>query len=124
MLGEIRGSGRVTFNVPAAAGTYAPEVLYCAPASTQRPTSPGGFDPIDTLSVLLEAVPPTSAQVEIDLLIGTDPADPASWYVNAATATLTGLHDALLLSGYRGARLRCKSGGTAGTLAVSASWRG
>ncbi len=124
MFNQVRGFGRVSFTVPAVGGSYAPEILYLAPDSLAEPTSKGGFDPIDVLSVLLEGTPPASAQVEVDLLVGSDPSVAGDWVVNAATATLAGLHDQLPLSGWRGVRLRCKSGGTGGTLGVSASWLG
>lgn len=127
MVSSDRGSGRVVFNVPLAAGTYAPEALYMKNVET---TSPQGLMSwVYQLRVLVEALVAT-AVVEIQVLpIGADPSSNAAWIPSGLMMNAAGLWPqgtnaqfAYELAGWQGVRLMAKSGGTAGAMAITAFW--
>lgn len=109
-----------TFTVPAGAGAYAPEVLYCALDNDPRK----GLDCVERLRAFVRSVPAT-ATVEIDLLkpANADPRLDASWNLGAGASALPqGLTALLELAGWLGVRIRVVSGGTAGQATVDAAW--
>jgi len=114
-------SRTVTFAVPAGNGDYAPEVLYLAP--TNDPKS--GLDCVEQVRALVRSLP-TSAEVEIDLRKpgGGDPTLDASWNLDIGITSIAaaGLTALLEYAGWPGVRIRVKSGGTAGSAVVDASW--
>lgn len=109
-----------SFAVPATSGQYAPEVIYL-----RQQQDGGTFDAIERLSAYVDALP-SGATVEVDLLKANSAnrATPAStdWLGPAATVTATGLADLITLAGWYGGRIRVKSGGTAGTATLHATW--
>ena len=118
------GYARVTFDVPATGGNYAPEVLITRQGESLV------LDKISKLAVYVESLP-ASCEIEVDLLKpGSDPRLAASWILDSQSLVATGLvfwgasaeHSWLYLAGWPGIRLRAKSGGTAGDSIVSASW--
>jgi hypothetical protein len=121
------GSKQFSFTVPAGAGSYAPEILYTTATGALGAT----FDWFDRLIMIVAALAATS-QVEVDLLRpGFDPAGgDASYYLAGAAgvAALTtvgykgNVLGAGLWTGWWGARVRCKSGGTAATTTIGAIW--
>jgi hypothetical protein len=115
------GRLRLAFTVPAGAGDYAPEVLYLA----QENRADGGFHTVHELSTFIELLE-TDSVLEIDILKpGTemaDIADDASWYLAMASYTAADWQEILSFAHWYGVRIRCKSGGTAGTTTISSSW--
>jgi hypothetical protein len=121
------GSKQFAFTVPAGAGSYAPEILY----TTATGLVTGTFDWFDRLLLLIAAITAT-AQVEVDLLRpGFDPAGgDASYYLAGAAGiaaiTTVGYKGNVLgtglWTGWWGARVRAKSGGTGGTTTIGAIW--
>lgn len=108
----------ITAAVPAGAGTYAPEVLYCNSDNDKR-TLP---DRVGTLAINVASLP-AGATLEVDLLKpGADPAIAASWRTAVATIAAAGLAALLQLGNWHGVRVRAKSGGTAGALEFDATW--
>jgi hypothetical protein len=108
---------RASFTVPAGAGSYAPERIQFNSQSTavlsQRLTA---------VTALVESAVAT-AVTELWLLkagISADPSSDANYFL-AGTLT-NGVQ--FLLSDWRGAQIRVKSGGTAGSHVVSASASG
>lgn len=103
---------RVTFTVPATAGQYAPEriQLNSQSASVVTPTLLGA-------TALIEAAP-ASAALELWLLrVNGDPTNDADYHLyDSTTASKT-----WPLASFPGAQLRAKSGGTAGSMTVSAT---
>lgn len=130
--------GRQTFTVPAGAGTFAPERLYCrtdTPASDDatnavKPSKRGLLDTVEALRVLVEGVLPATAVVVVELLKVGGTADlDADWIDSAITGIVQGLNPSganasqpFWLAEWAGVRIRVKSGGTAGAVAISASW--
>jgi hypothetical protein len=109
---------RVTFAIPAGAGTYDTTTVIDLTRGP-RGNAPGG---LSDLSVLVESLP-AGASISLDLLkVGLDPATAGNWYLDVQSFTATGLQLMVVLAGWYGARLRGKSGGTAGNAIVSASW--
>lgn len=103
---------RVTFAVPAGAGSYAPERITFAPSSADVPASG-----LLGATVLIESAP-AAAVVELFLLkVGGDPTVDAD-YILFKTALTS---ETVALASYPGAQIRVKSGGTAGNCVVSAS---
>lgn len=108
----------LAFAVPVTGGNYAPEILYLAQKNqaiaTQAPDEVGECQfYISTL--------PTSAIVEIDLL-APGQLMTGTWRTVAQTYNANGLTAVLSLAGWRGVRVRVKSGGTSGTATIDASW--
>lgn len=116
--GALTGAKSQDFTVPVTSGNYATEVLEIR---KQLTTNDPTFSPILDLVLLVETLTAT-AQAEIDVLRpGGDPSNEADWIKNVLTASTVGLYDATSLR-FAGVRIRVKSGGTAGTTKVSASW--
>jgi hypothetical protein len=112
-VAQFRGSK--TFTVPLAAGEYAPERLTLAKSSTQV-----GPDSLIAVTALITSAV-TAAVLELWLLkFGGDPAVDADWSNTGNSITASG-GDTWPLAGWDGAQLRAKSGGTAGSLGVSAT---
>lgn len=110
-----------SFTVPAGAGTYAPEVLYL-----RQDNDRGTFDCLERIALFVASLPAT-ATIEVDLLKVDAPnaALPASgdWLTPAVlTLSAVGYNATLAPAGWYGARVRAKSGGTAGTAVVHAAW--
>lgn len=113
----MRGEARVNFAVPAAAGQYAPEVLYIA----QEQSPKALLDAILELRLLVESIP-AGAEIEVDLLrAGGDPRSAGDWLGAALSYNAAGLAAKEELAGAR-ARVRAKSGGMAGDAVVNAYW--
>jgi hypothetical protein len=106
----------VAFVVPAGAGAYAPEILYLN-RDNRVTTSP---DEVGEMQLYIASLP-ASATVEVDLLA---PGESFSGTLRTAAQTYTanGLTSVLSLAGWRGVRIRVKSGGTGGTATLDASW--
>ncbi len=104
------------FAVPGGAGAYAPEVLYL----NRDNLVTTGPDEVGEMQLLVAALP-TSAIVEVDLCA---PGSGFGGTVRTAVQTYNalGLTSVLSLAGWRGVRIRVKSGGTSGTATVDASW--
>lgn len=114
MIGLTHGMARATFTVPAAAGAYASQEIHLRQHQ-------GSYDHVQALRVLVEDDPPTGAVVELDLLrAGGSPE--TDWVTATITYNAKGLGALVELAGWRGVRVRAKSGGTAGNLPVSVSW--
>lgn len=108
----------VSFAVPLAAGAYAPEVLYLNVDNDVRSLP----DLVNELTTYISALP-AGATLEVDLLkTGGAPGTAGDWYLAAKSFNAAGLGTTTTLSGWRGVRLRAKSGGTAGTLTADVSW--
>jgi hypothetical protein len=104
---------RVSFTVPAGAGSYAPERLTFGPASTGIATPS-----LLGISVLIETPLIASAVVELWLLkLDADPSADASYFLYK---TVSANGDTLPLASVGGAQIRVKSGGTAGSQPVNA----
>lgn len=110
---------RTVFTVPAAAGTYATEVLYLNDLNDVRAL----MDVVSELTLEVEALAGAGAQVEVDLLrAGGLPGTATDWRTAAKAFTTTGLKDPIGLSAWVGVRVRVKSGGAAGSTIVNAAW--
>lgn len=106
---------RQTFVVPATAGQYAPEVLYCRASSAIQ-------DRVRRVSVFVESLP-TLAQIEVEVLKrGGDPTNSGDWLSGPVYLNATGLAEDLNFADWLGVRLRAKSGGSAGSAVVDATW--
>jgi hypothetical protein len=114
MSGRGNGSPQdFSFAVPAGAGTYAPEVLYFgSPGGSGLPSQ---LDAVDEARINVAALPAT-ATLEIDILKADN-----TWATAVDTCTTTGLQGLMAFGGLK-ARMRAKSGGTAGTASGTASW--
>lgn len=111
MSGRGNGSPQnFSFAVPAGAGSYAPEVFYFGLGA-----QPSQLDAVDEARINVAALPAT-ATLEIDIL----KAD-GTWATAVDTCTTTGLQGLMAFGGLK-ARMRAKSGGTAGTASGTASW--
>lgn len=107
-------AGKTTFVVPVTSGQYAPERIQL---NTQSATDVQME--IRSVTALIESTV-AAAVVELWLLeASADPALDASYSLYATLATATGGATANL-AGWRGAQIRVKSGGTAGSMVVSA----
>jgi hypothetical protein len=114
MAGNLRSK---TFAVPGGAGVYAPEILYLA-QDENHPQS----DDVSEVTLFIESLPAT-AVVEVDLLQpGGVETVAVDWIVAAQSHNAIGLKAVLQLANWRGVRVRAKSGGTAGSAVVHASW--
>jgi len=105
-----------SFTVTASAGAYATEVLYMARSNVA--TAPP--DEVGELQLYISALP-ASAVVEVDLLVPGQSMG-GTWRTAAQTYNTVGLTSVLSLAGWRGVRIRVKSGGTGGTATIDASW--
>lgn len=99
-----------SFAIPAGAGDYAPEVFYFGLG-----VEASQLDPVDEARINVAALPAT-ATLEIDLL-----KNDGTWDTAVDTCTTTGLQGLMAFGGLK-ARMRAKSGGTAGTASGTASW--
>lgn len=114
----MRSERPQTFTVPAGNGQYAPEILYLSPDDTPNTN----LDLVAELSVLVESLPAT-AVVEVDLCkAGRSGQSAGDWNIAVNSYNATGLQALIALAAWRGIRVRCKSGGAAGTGQISASW--
>lgn len=113
-----RGARTLDFTVPAANGTYAPEILYCNVDNDART----GMDVVSQLSAAVTQLP-AGATLEVSILkIGGQPKVDGDWIATGTSYAAVGLGALLGLAAWSGVRLRAKSGGTAGTATVHASW--
>jgi hypothetical protein len=111
------GDYRKVFAVTAVAGAYAPGKIL-----TRQDQTRGSADEVSELSVLIESLP-AGAEVEVDLVKpGGDPDVDADYVTAVQTFNTTGLKSIIQVALWKGARVRVKSGGTAGSAAVSISW--
>lgn len=109
---------RIIFAVPVGAGGYAPEILYLNVDNAAKSL----MDIVLELRFAIENLIAT-AVVEVDILrVGGDPTVAGDWILNVQNKNTAGLADLLALAGWQGVRIRAKSGGTAGNMAVSAAW--
>lgn len=115
-----------SFTVPVTSGNYATEILYTN--ITGAVAAGQNLDWLDKLILVVSAITAT-AQVEVDLLRpGFDPnGGDASFYLLAVAAITTVGYKGNVLgsvggAGWWGARVRVKSGGTAGTTVLGAAW--
>lgn len=110
-----------SFTVPVTSGNYAPEVLYFGPSNDG-----GDLDlemRVNEASIVIGTLV-SGVTIELDLLTpGTDPDTPANWMLAVDSWNTAGLQTLLQLAGWHGARLRARSGGSAGTQVVAAAWR-
>lgn len=108
-------SGTTNFVVPAGAGSYAPQFLTLA-----KPNASAARDALIGVTALIEQGVAT-AVLELWLLKrGGDPANSADFYNTGKSITAAGA-ETWPLASWDGAQLRVKSGGTAGTMIVSAT---
>lgn len=114
------GSARVVFTVPVGAAAFAPEALYL---KVLEPGTPNGlFNVVRKLRILVEALVAT-ATVAVELLkVGGNPALAADWVDSGIVINAAGLATLIELAGAHGVRIRAKSGGTAGAMAIDAWW--
>jgi hypothetical protein len=103
---------RKAFTVPGTSGQYAPErIVMASPSSATLSPSLLG------VTALIESAP-ASAAIELWLLrVGGDPTNDSDFFLYDSSAS----SKTWPLASYRGAELRAKSGGTAGSMTVSAS---
>lgn len=108
---------RTVFNVPAAAGQYAPERIRFTSASNVAAQARLG------VTALLEAGSVAGAVAEIWLpkVDFTPPGVDADFSYSGFSATETTRAVTLALASYPGCEIRVRSGGTSGTATVSAS---
>jgi len=116
-----------SFTVPAGAGSYAPEIVY----TNMFNLATVSLDPFDRLVLLISSLPAT-CNIEVDLLKpGSDPnGGDTSYYLAGSSAiaaiTTTGYKGNILgtswFNGWCGARIRAKSGGSAGSAIVGILW--
>ena len=110
------GQRKITFDVPAGGGDYAPEVIICRPDNEA-----GQPDQVLELQINVASLP-AAAEIEVDKLdIAGNPDDDDDWSLHE-TLTATGVQDIIAFSGWPGVRVRAKSGATAGDAEVHASW--
>ena len=106
-----------TFTIPGGAGSYAPTVIF-----TRQDQARGQPDDVSELTLMIESLPATAA-IEVDLLKPGGDADVAAdWLLAVQSHNTIGLKPVLQLASWRGARIRGKSGGTAGPAVVHCSW--
>jgi len=105
---------RASFTVPAGAGSYAPERIQLNSQSTAVP-SPR----LSSVTVLVESAVAT-AVAELWLLKAGNSADPTNDANYVLVQTVTN-GQTVNLADWRGAQIRVKSGGTAGSQVMSAS---
>lgn len=105
-----------SFAVPATAGQYAPEYILFGSTSPSTPS-----EPLLGVTALVESAP-AGAVVELWLpkFTGNQPPTVPTDYVYSGWS-ITGGAETWPLASWRGALLRVKSGGTAGSAVVSAS---
>ena len=111
------------FVVPAGAGTYAPEVIYCnRDHLTAGVAAPSDLAFVSELQLAISAIVATSEYV-VDLLKpGGDPDTAGDWMLDMYSYTTTGAKTPIALSRWYGVRVRAKSGGTGGTSTAAARW--
>jgi hypothetical protein len=97
-----------TFTIGGVAGVYASEIFYFA-ADDALPKVNQKYEAIDDVVVTVTDLP-TSSQYELDLLD-----EDGTWRTNCVTYDALGTYERVFLKGMRGARIRAKSGGSAGT---------
>lgn len=103
-------SERKSFVVPAESGTYAPERIQLNSASAATPSVP-----LLGVTALLESMPASSAAELWLLKAGGDPTTDADYFLYASSTSST----TWSLASWKGAQVRVKSGGTAGTAIVN-----
>lgn len=107
-------AGKNTFVVPVTAGQYAPERIQFNSQSAADVQAE-----IRSVTALVESTVAT-AVVELWLLkANADPSVDANYVLHGTIVTATG-GATVSLAGWRGAQIRVKSGGTAGSMIVSA----
>lgn len=106
---------RQTFTVSATAGAYAAEKIALAGGAVVRSL------PLDAVTALVESVGTAAGAVtELWLLkVGGDPTADADYFLSSNTLTGVG-GTSWPLASWRGAQLRVKSAGAAGSVVVSA----
>lgn len=120
MQNADEGSARVSFTVPAGAGAYAPEELFFKVLENDKPE--GLYRKIRQLRLLIENLIAT-AVVEVWVLRhGGNVNVAGDWFYSTLSHNLAGVSALLELAGCTKVKLRAKSGGTGGAMAVSAFW--
>ena len=110
---NISFSANQSFTVPVTAGNYAPEEVLLGSTVAGVPSII-----LDDVTVDIEAFVAT-AVLELWLLkVGGDPTNAAHYFFSGKSANALG-HTTWSLGAWRGAKIRVKSGGTAGTLTAS-----
>ncbi len=117
-MAQALAVGSFTFTVPVTAATYAPEeILFCGRGAGSASLGLLGIQALIEIGV-------ATATLELWLLSpGKDPTQAGSFIysgvsISAAAASVLMTQ---VLTGWPGAKLRCKSGGTAATATVSAA---
>lgn len=112
----------MTFNVPAISGNYATEVITFGKAQAGQASQY-----FREVSALVEQAILTGASVELwlpqvpDGTVSADAEGPGTYWNSNVTPLITQALGRWQISGWPGAQLRVKSGGTGGVLTVSAS---
>lgn len=114
------GSARASFTVPAGAGAYAPEELFLKVQETD--TAEGAYRKIRRLRMLLETLVATAVIEVWALRAGGDVKNAAHWFNTLISHNLAGMSPLIELAATTKVKLRAKSGGTGGAMAVSAFW--
>jgi hypothetical protein len=109
---------RITFTVPAGAGSFAPEILYLNHESNVKAL----LDIVSEITAIVEALTAT-ATLEVDILRpGGDPTIAADWYLATKVWSTAGIQTLFQLARIYGVRVRAKSGGTAGNTTLALYW--
>jgi len=117
----MAGMKQVSFTVPAGSGDYATAILYLN--SVGDASRIACAEPVNELTVVVGTIVATAA-IELDFLKPNgDPAVAGDWLLAAKSYTEAGVATYSEFAGWRGVRIRVKSGGTGGTQVVSAFWR-
>lgn len=115
------GSARCpSFAVPVGAGGYAPEELFLKVQETDVPE--GAYRKIRQLRILIENLIATAVIEVWALRHGGDVKNAAHWFNTGLSHNVVGLGALMELACLTKVKLRAKSGGTAGNMAVSAFW--
>jgi hypothetical protein len=114
------GSARAVFTVPAPAGNYAPEELYFKVLETDK--AEGLYRKIRALRILVENLIATAVVEVWALRHGGDVMKAADWINTGISHNLVGMSALIELAATTKVKLRAKSGGTGGNMAVSAFW--
>ena len=115
-----QGRQRTSMTIPGTGGQYAAQELVCTLEGTVASLS--ASLPVHDLSVLVETLP-AAATIEVWLLrVGGTPATAGHWVYSGTDFDAVGLGVLFATGAWSGVKLRGKSGGTAGTADVSATW--
>lgn len=102
-----------SFTVPASG--YATQVVYCAPDGS-LPENNGLYHGVEELLIVFH-------DINTDSLLEVEFHDGSTWSTDTVELSTKGVYEPIPLMGIRGVRVRCKSGGTAGTAKAIIAWR-